>query len=49
VLYADGLATYQVAVLELGKHVVRTTLETLEARSGVEVESQDEAARKWRR
>jgi hypothetical protein len=49
VLYADDLGTYEAVILELGKHVVRSTLDTLEARTGVEIEYQDEAAREWRR
>ena len=49
VVYADDRTGYQVAVLELGKHVVRAALDTLEARSGVAIEYQNEAARKWRR
>jgi hypothetical protein len=36
-------------VIELGKHVVRSTLAGIEARSGVPIEYQDEEARKWRR
>lgn len=48
-MYADDLGKYQVVVLELGKHVVRETLDALEARSGVEIEYQNKAARQWRR
>jgi hypothetical protein len=48
-VYADDLAKHQVVVLELAKHVVRATLDALEARSRVEIEYQNEAARKWRR
>lgn len=36
----------QAAVFELGKDIIRTTLTTLEARSGKKIEYQDEEARK---
>ena len=39
----------EVMVIELGKHVVRSTLAGVETRSGVPIEYQDEEARKWRR
>jgi hypothetical protein len=48
VVYRDDRGVDQVAVLELGKNVVRSTLLTLEARSGTVVEYQDEHARNWR-
>jgi hypothetical protein len=48
VLFTDDRGLNQVAILELGKHVVRSTLGTIEARSGTVVEYQDEAARRWR-
>lgn len=44
--YKDENDKPQVMVLELGKDVVRVTLSTLEARSGVKIEYQDEEARK---
>ena len=39
----------EVIVIELGKHVVRSTLAVVEARSGIPIEYQDEEARKWGR
>jgi hypothetical protein len=36
----------QVAVIELGKDIVRTTLPIVEKRSGKSIEYQDEEARK---
>jgi len=36
----------QVAVFELGKDIVRTTLPIIETRSGKKIEYQDEEARK---
>jgi hypothetical protein len=36
----------QAAVFELGKDIVRTTLASLEARTGRKIEYQDEEARK---
>jgi hypothetical protein len=44
--YKDAEDKEQVAVFELGKDLVRTTLPTLEARSGKKIEYQDEEARK---
>lgn len=44
--YKDGDGKDQVAVFELGKDIVRTTLPILEARSGRKVEYQDEEAKK---
>jgi hypothetical protein len=44
--YLDANEKQQAAVFELGKEVVRTTLATLEARSGKKIEYQDEEARK---
>jgi hypothetical protein len=43
--YTDENDKQQAVVLELGKDVVRTTLATLEARSGRKIEYQDEEAR----
>lgn len=48
VVYTDDRGLNQVVVLELGKNVVRSTLLTVEERSGIVVESQDERARRWR-
>jgi hypothetical protein len=48
VVYTDDRGLNQVVVLELGKNIVRSTLLTVEERSGIVVESQDEQARKWR-
>jgi hypothetical protein len=44
--YMDADEKQQAAVFELGKDVVRTTMATLEARSGKKIEYQDEEARK---
>lgn len=44
--YKDDNDKQQAIVLELGKDVVRTTLTTLEARSGRKIEYQDDEARK---
>ncbi|HZS06636.1 MAG TPA: hypothetical protein VFD58_17495 [Blastocatellia bacterium] len=44
--YKDGDGKEQVAVFELGKEIVRTTLAIVETRSGKKIEYQDEEARK---
>ena len=44
--YKDSEGKENVAVFELGKHIIRTSLAVLEARSGKKVEYQDEEARK---
>ena len=44
--YTDHGEKQQAVVLELGKDIVRTTLASLEARSGRKIEYQDEEARK---
>ncbi|MCW5981102.1 MAG: hypothetical protein KIT09_23670 [Bryobacteraceae bacterium] len=44
--YTDDEEKQQAAVFELGKDIVRTTLASLEARSGRKIEYQDEEARK---
>ncbi len=44
--YKDGDGKEQVAVFELGKDIVRTTLPVLEARSGKKIQYQDEEAKK---
>lgn len=44
--YKDAAGMDQVAVIELGKDLVRTTLPIVETRSGKSVEYQDEDARK---
>ena len=44
--YKDDEGKEQVAVFELGKDIVRTTLPVLEARSGKKIEYQDEEAKK---
>ena len=44
--YKDENDKQQAVVLELGKDVIRTTLATLEARSGRKIEYQDDEARK---
>jgi hypothetical protein len=49
VTYAGDQGRTEVVVIELGKHIVRSTLEVVEARSGIPIEYQDEEARKWRR
>lgn len=43
--YIDSNEKQQAVVLELGKDVVRTTLASLEARTGRKIEYQDEEAR----
>jgi hypothetical protein len=47
--YADDDGKDQVAILELGKDIVRATLATIERRSGQAIEYQDEEARQWSR
>jgi hypothetical protein len=47
ITFLDEERRNQVVILELGKEIVRSTLSTLEARSGKPVEYQDEEARKW--
>ncbi len=44
--YKDGDGKDQVAIFELGKDIVRTTLAILETRSGKKIQYQDEEARK---
>lgn len=44
--YKDESGKEQVAVIELGKDLVRTTLAIVETRSGKKIEYQDEEARK---
>jgi hypothetical protein len=44
--YADAAGKEQVAVFELGKDLIRTTLPILEARSGKKITYQDEEAKK---
>jgi hypothetical protein len=44
--YRDTAGKDQVAVIELGKDIVRTTLAIVETRSGKQIEYQDEEARK---
>jgi hypothetical protein len=44
--YLDENDKQQAVVLELGKDIVRTTLATVQARSGRKIEFQDEEARK---
>lgn len=44
--YQDAQGQDQVAVLELGKDIVRTTLAVVETRSGKKIEFQDDDARK---
>lgn len=44
--YKDNEGKEQVAVFELGKDIIRTTLPILEARSGKKIEYQDEEAKK---
>lgn len=46
--YKDENEKDQVAVFELGKDIIRTTLPILESRSGKKIEYQDESARKAR-
>jgi len=45
VSYVDGQEKQQAIVLELGKEIVRSTLASLQARSGRKIEFQDEEAR----
>jgi hypothetical protein len=47
ITFVDEERRSQVVILELGKDIVRSTLSTLEARSGKPIEYRDEAARKW--
>ncbi len=44
--YQDENDKQQAAVFELGKDIVRTTLASLEARTGKKIDYQDEEARK---
>jgi IS4 transposase len=44
--YKDAEGFDQVAVIELGKDLVRTTLAVVETRSGKKIEFQDDEARK---
>ena len=44
--FKDQAGKDQVAVLELGKDVVRTTLAIVQTRSGKQIEYQDDEARK---
>jgi hypothetical protein len=44
--FKDSAQKEQVAVIELGKDIVRTTLPIVSTRSGKEIEYQDEDARK---
>ena len=44
--WTDDKAKQHAAVFELGKSIIRTTLATLEARTGKKVEYQDDEARK---
>jgi len=44
--FKDGDGKDQVAVFELGKDIVRTTLPIMETRSGKKIEYQDDEARK---
>lgn len=44
--FVDASGVAQAAVFELGKKIVRTTLAALEARTGLNVEFEDEEARK---
>ena len=45
--YKDDADKDQVAVLEIGKDIVRTTLAVVETRSGKKVTYQDDEARKY--
>ena len=47
ITFLDEEGRNQVVILELGNDIVRSTLSTLEARSGTPVEYRDEEARKW--
>jgi hypothetical protein len=44
--YTDEQGKQQAAVFELGKEIVRTTLASMEARTGKKIDYQDEEARK---
>ncbi|MGH9415143.1 MAG: hypothetical protein ACRD01_00800 [Terriglobales bacterium] len=44
--WKDAQGQQHVAIFELGKHIVRVTLATMEARTGRKVEYQDDEARK---
>ena len=44
--YLDSAGKQQAGVFELGKDVIRVTLTSLEARTGKQIEYQDESARK---
>ncbi|MBI3666446.1 MAG: hypothetical protein HY236_09535, partial [Acidobacteria bacterium] len=44
--YLDAQDRQQAMVLELGKNIVRTTLASLEARTGKRIEYQDDEARR---
>ena len=44
--YLDAAGKQQAGVFELGKDVIRVTLTSLEARTGKQIEYQDESARK---
>jgi hypothetical protein len=46
IAYTDQAGVEQVAILELGKDIVRETLPVMKARSGVEIVYQDEEAEK---
>lgn len=46
IYFVDESGVAQVAVFELGKKIVRTTLAALSARTGLRIEYQDEEARK---
>jgi hypothetical protein len=48
VTYAGDQGRTEVVVIELGKNVVRSTLDVVEARSAIPIEYQDEEARQWR-
>jgi hypothetical protein len=47
ITFLDEERRSQVVILELRKEIVRSTLSTLEARSGKAIEYQDDEARKW--
>jgi len=47
--YLDEAGKEQVAILELGKDIVRTTLSVIETRSSKDIEYQDDEARKGSR
>jgi hypothetical protein len=46
ICYSDEAGKEQVAVFEVSKDIIRTTLPILEARSGKKIEYQDEEAKK---